>query len=410
MWTKKFQKKGGFTMAKRQPPKTETSVPTGHLSDMPFTQMLASFANGSMDLVPQSSGMSLAMRQDLKPSRRPPKEESKTTFSTQEDEIDEEAADQDLLFDVYREEMSVDSLRAERMRKTADEEEFPYREDFDDLIEGAFQDDEDVAFRNSLIAMGRKYAIKGMEEDQGTSEVSRAFSQQEKAIYDILEENRQVSMALQNDIDFMRMARTRNFKSLSDMIEVRASLLDGRLRAIQELNRVAEKKFTLTAKVKEAEGDEDGAMTATRAVQKIFSMGRGALALETGPGDSGGRSTFSTESVDSADDIYDSDERPENVIMRESDLPPAVTDGDKFIEHEREGVEYVLDIGEGGDERNIYAINRHGDVVPDYPLPSDPNSLNFSINEMTGTAVDQLQRTYLLRKNGQEIVHESDDD
>ena len=69
-----------------------------------------------------------------------------------------------------------------------------------------------------------------------------------------------------------------------------------------------------------------------------------------------------------------------------------------------------MDIGEGGDERNIYAINRHGDVVPDYPLPSDPNSLNFSINEMTGTAVDQLQRTYLLRKNGQEIVHESDDD
>lgn len=91
-------------------------------------------------------------------------------------------------------------------------------------------------------------------------------------------------------------------------------------------------------------------------------------------------------------------------------MPPAVTDGDKFIEHEREGVEYVLDIGEGGDERNIYAINRHGDIVPDYPLPSDPKSLNFSINEMTGTAVDQLQRTYLLRKNGQEIVHESDDD
>lgn len=399
-------------MARRQSPKTETSAPTGHLSDMPFTQMLASFATGGMDMVPQTSGMSLAMRQDLKPSRRSsaPREESKTTFSIQDEDYDEEGANQDILFDVYREDMSVDSLRAERKRKDGEEDEFPYREDFDDLIEGAFQNDEDVAFRNSLIAMGRKYAIKGMEEDQGTSEVSRAFSQQEQSIYAILEENRLVSQELQKDIDFIRMARTRNFKSLSDMIEVRASLLDGRLRAIQELNRMAEKKFTLSAKIKESEGDEDGAMTATRAVQKIFSMGRGALALAAPPGDSGGRSTFSTESVDVVDDVYDNDERPENVIMREADVPPAVTDGEKFIEHEREGVEYVLDIGEGGDERNIYAINRHGDVVPDYPLPSDPKSLSFSINEMTGTAVDQLQRTYLLRKNGEEVVHESDED
>ena len=57
-----------------------------------------------------------------------------------------------------------------------------------------------------------------------------------------------------------------------------------------------------------------------------------------------------------------------------ADIPEPVTDGDKFIQHENEAVEYVLDI-DSDDGKRIYAVNKYGDVVPDYPMPSNPEAL-----------------------------------
>lgn len=272
-----------------------------------------------------------------------------------------------------------------------------YDEDFDRLIESAFEEDEDVTLRNNLIALGRKYAIKGAEDAQDTSEVNKAFIRQEQEIGLLIEDINADTIAVQRDIEMLRMSRTKSYKSLADLISSKTSMHSARLAAIKELNSIAKTKFDIISKKerdKNSADDGTGSTSATQAVQKLLAIGRNNLLPEYYENDGGDSSyTISPNTTDGT---------PETELERMADIPEPVTDGDKFIQHENDAVEYVLDI-DSDDGKRIYAVNKYGDVVPDYPMPSNPEALDFRINEMAGEATDQLQRRYRLRRNGVDV-------
>lgn len=278
-----------------------------------------------------------------------------------------------------------------------------YDPTFDEFIEDAFRDDEDVQFRNSLIAMGRKYAIKGMEEESESSEVNRSFVKQEQYIEMAIEELNRDAAAIQRDLEMLRMSRTRSYKALSDLASAKTSNITARLNAIKQLTDIQKTKYDISIKLKREHNEAnngDNSYAATQAVQKLLGIGRANLL-----GSEEYELTSSIEDPSNAD--YD-DGRPESAIQKVLDIPEAVTDGDKFIQYENDGVEYILDVDRETEHRQIYAINKNGDVVPDYPMPSNPEQLQFSINEVIGEATDQLQRRYRLRYNGEDVGEHKD--
>jgi hypothetical protein len=276
-----------------------------------------------------------------------------------------------------------------------------YDELFDDLIEEAFIEDENVTLRNNLISLGRKYTIKGMEEEGESSEVNKSFARQEQAIGALLDEINADASALQRDIELLRGSRTKSYKSMADLIAAKVSMSNAKLAAIKELSSIQKTKYEINMKLKKDKDTDAGdtGMAATQAVQRLLSVGRGNLM----PSDDYEES-YSARGDDSPGGASYDDGRPETAIRLAADLPEAVSDGDKFIQHESEGVEFVLDIDSETDRKQIYAINKYGSVVPDYPLPSNPEQLQFQLNEMAGEATDQLQRRYLMRRDGRDVI------
>lgn len=285
------------------------------------------------------------------------------------------------------------------------DEDIDYDDSFDNLIETAFQEDENVAMRNNLISLGRKYAVKGMEEASESSEVNRAFAKQEQALEMLMEEMDVGAAALDKDIEQLRMSRTKSYKALSDMAAVRASMYNGKLAIIKQMGAITKDKYDLAIKLKKDSNADatDNGMAATQAVQRLLSVGRQNLV-----GDDDDR--FVSSGDDSPAGANYDDGRPETALHLAADIPPAESDGDKFIEHEGEGVEFVLDINSEDDRKVIYAVNKYGEIVEDYPLPSNQDQLSFQYNELAGEATDQLQRRYRLRRDGEDIVPPSMDD
>lgn len=371
---------------------------TDHLASKPFAEMIRSFASGSI-MRDATADLSVTFQDIPKRgksrSRKRDEETDSTSIYMDEDELS-----------ALTDELSIDSVRRSGP-ELEDEDDIPYDAAFDELIESAFTIDEDVQFRNNLISMGRKYAVKGSEHSE-SSEVQKAYARQEQEIDMLIQEYNQAGLELQRDIDFIRSMRTKNYKALADLQAVRASYFSGKLAAIKEKNSMVKSRYDINLKLKAASGeaDSDSSTAASRAIQQMFSMGRNTMRASIDPGDSGATDDGAEEIIPSQryrDELND----PDTAIHFAAGIPPAKSDGDKFIEHERDGVEWVLDIGEDGTERNIYAINSAGDVVPDYPLPSDdPHNLQFLFNNINGTATDQLQRTYRVRKAGVDVVKE----
>ena len=72
------------------------------------------------------------------------------------------------------------------------------------------------------------------------------------------------------------------------------------------------------------------------------------------------------------------------------------SDGAKFLKYEGLGAHYVLEETEDG-TRRVYAEDKDGNVIEDYPVPKDVDELRFEINQKNNTAIDQLQRKYEYR-------------
>lgn len=270
-----------------------------------------------------------------------------------------------------------------------------YDPTFDELIEKAFTEDEDVTLKNSLISMGRKYAIKGMEDSEDTSELTKSFAKQEQQIGMLIDELNSDAVAVQKDIDMMRTMRSRSYKSMADLISTKVAMSNAKLAAIKELTNIQKTKYDISIKLKSSKNSEnqDGDAAASHAIQKILSMGRASLMSDN---------DYSS-SVSPGDATY-MGEDPNSLIGGMTDVPAASSDGDFFIQHESEGVEYVLDIDRETDTRQIYAVDRNGMVVSDYPLPNNPDQLQFNFNTIAGEATDQLQRRYRLRYNGEDVA------
>ena len=376
-------------MATKKKPEENT---TEHLSQMSFGKLLEQFVGddtgGSLSSY-SSDGFSIspatlsgAKKSKDKKERPKANEESDSGYDTGFDDDDF-------------------SMSLEDITEFDGEDDIGYDENFDIMIEGIFESDENVEFRNNLIALGRKYSIKGLEEATESSEVNRAFIRQEQALGALMEAVSVDENAIQRDIEMLRAQRTRNLKGMADILSVKSGYHTTKLNIIKEMNAIASKKFDITMKMKKEknEGAQDTGMAATQAVQRLLSIGRNSLMpddedeyVDISSGSNGAKKSDD-------DSIYDAQDQ----IHLASDVPEASSDGDFFIEHEGEGVEYVLDISSEDDSRQIYAVNRHGEVVEDYPMPSNPDQLKFQLNELAGEATDQLMRTYRLRRDGVDV-------
>jgi len=271
-------------------------------------------------------------------------------------------------------------------------EDDDYSFDFDTYVERAINIDEDIELKNSLISMGRKYA-RSTAVDGETSEISKAFSSQENTLNSMLQEVNRDKMAIEKDIDNMRMMRSKNYKNMAELIEAKSTYHNLQLSIIKEINNIKKSEFDIKLKHAKNKQEENASLGASnQALQKLFSIGHSNLV-----GAMGGReASVSDYEYDDTDGIVPFDQTDEYVQAKYfSDVEE--TDGDIFIKYEKEGVQYVLLYDTINGTKQVVAEDKNGNIVPDYPMPSDVDELEFNINDKTGLATDQLHRSYIVR-------------
>lgn len=257
---------------------------------------------------------------------------------------------------------------------------------FDDVINDIDEFDEDNDLRNSLLSMGRKYA-RDYSASGESNEVTKAFAPQEAHLTDLLAAVSRETARLEDDINEMRKMRSRNYGKISELVEVKGSLYNNQLQILKELNSIKKTQFDIKNKIKETTSDGDS-YAAQSVVQSIFGLGHDTLLAGVG-----GRDGSSGAYDSAADASYDNDEAYEEIIGASVDDD---SDGAKFLKYEDRGAHYILEETEDG-HRRVYAEDRDGNVIDDYPVPKDVDELRFEINQKNNTAIDQLQRKYEYR-------------
>lgn len=264
-------------------------------------------------------------------------------------------------------------------------------DDFDGFLGEFLLDDEDVELRRNLISKGRKYA-RETQVSAETSEISKAYSESEKLLHELLKEIDSDKELVQKDISNMRMMRTRNYKTLSDLIESKAQFHNTALSVIKEMNAMKKSQFELQMKVdktKKEEAADDS--TANRAIQQLFSMDRGSIM--NGYEDISGSVEAGTYEDDEFSALVDEDELIQKKYFNDES---EISDGDKFLQYEGRGVHYIL-LYDDNNYREIIAEDNEGNLIPDYPMPGEPDELEFDFSIATGTATDNLANQYELR-------------
>lgn len=269
--------------------------------------------------------------------------------------------------------------------------------DFEDFLEddAMFNSEDSDELRNGLISMGRKYARDtGITAEQ--SEIAKTFSGSEKKLKDLYDELSRDKMNIQKDIDQLRgMTRGKNYKALSDLNSAKTSYHSTQLQAIKEMNAIKKTEFEMKMKeraAKMATSTGGGDDISTNTIRSLFGAGRNDIINATG-----GYSRVSGASGVSIDDNFDlSDEEIEEKYFSNEEV--ASTDGDKFLEYEGRGVEYTLLVDDDDSPIEVVAKDREGNVIPDYPMPSNVDQLNFSINMTTQSAEDELHRKYNVER------------
>ena len=263
--------------------------------------------------------------------------------------------------------------------------------------DSAFEDEEGQELRNGLISMGRKYARDtGINSD--TSEIAKTFAASEKKLKDLCDEIDRDKVNIQRDIDQLRsMTRGRNYKALSDLNSAKTSYHSTQLQAIKEMNSIKKSIFEMRMKeraAKAAAGDTENTDISTNTIRSLFSAGRNDIVNATGGYSKVSGAVNSISSNPSNMDMSD-DEIEDRYF---ADEPDEETDGDKFLEYEGQGVEYYLLVDETDAPVEVVAKDRDGNIVPDYPMPSNVENLRFSINTTTQSAEDDLHRKYKLER------------
>lgn len=266
-------------------------------------------------------------------------------------------------------------------------------EDFDTYLQDFMIDDEDSSFRNDLIQRGRKYA-RDTTVSRESSELQKLYAGNEKRLEELIREVAEDNEYVKRDIMNLRSARSRNYKALAELIGERRGNHDTTLSAIKELNSMVKSKVELQLKLDKEKSDEgsDSDIIANKAIQNIFSMGRGNL-IGSYADVSG---SLEAGAVNEYDSVIDEDKLIHDKFFKEDeDLPES--DGDKFLKYEDVDVQLVLEYDDNGPIR-ITAEDRDGNELPDYPTIALTDDMTFDLSESTGTATDNLSQKYILRK------------
>ena len=309
--------------------------------------------------------------------------------------------------ELYSEIADIDDLDAEHLSTSdqlmrdmeelskysiADSSEF-----FDEFLSDEFEENEEL--KSSLISMGRKYA-RDTATSAESSEIVQAFSGSEKklkTLYDQLDKDKE---AVQKDIDQMRLARSRNFKTLAELIEAKNSFINSQLSIVKEMNSIKKSQFDIKLKEQKAkEGNmEDSSALSPNTTRNLFTLGKKEMLDSLGgyEGISGARSEAEYETFF---DQEASDEYIQNRYFSDTEVDPEDRDGDAFLRYENVNVEYILLVDEDNKVEEIIAENADtGDLIPDYPMPNNQEMLTFDIDSKSMTAEDDYHRKYRVRR------------
>lgn len=262
--------------------------------------------------------------------------------------------------------------------------------DVDELFANITEDDENQRIKSGLIGLGRKYAR--LHEDDGTiSEIDKAFNPQMDKLNDLLVEVTRDTDEVEKDINqIRRMINGRNYQRMNELIATKATLHNTTLSIIKEMSSIEKNKFDIKSKLNKDKGDGmDPSMMSGSILQNIFGIGHDSL-LSSVDGREGSSGAIMYDEAPEDTDEY-------GATVYNKNFPESYYDdddeGEKFIKYENRGVEMVLEESENGD-KTIYAQDAEGNIIDDYPIPKDIDSLTFDINVRTGVATDQLQRRY----------------
>ena len=273
-------------------------------------------------------------------------------------------------------------------------------DDFESFLddESNFSDEDSDELRNGLISMGRKYARDtGVSAEQ--SEITKTFSSSEKRLKDLYDEIARDKVNIQKDIDQLRgMTRGKNYKALSDLNSSKTSYHSTQLQAIKEMNSIKKTEFEMRMKeraAKLANSTGGGDDISTNTIRSLFGAGRNDIINAAG-----GYSKVSGATGTSISQSFVSDDMTDDEIEQTyfSDEPEETTDGDKFLEYEGKGVEYTLLVDDDNSPIEVVAKDRDGNIVPDYPMPTNVDQLQFNINMTTQSAEDELHRKYKVER------------
>lgn len=296
---------------------------------------------------------------------------------------------------------SIDDVldETEKFINELKDDDFDY--DFETYIEDAIFSEEDENLKTTLVGLGRKYARKhGIDEDE--SEVNKAFAPQEKELNTLITELTKDRNLVQNDIDKMRSSGYgANRKMLAEMIGAKTQLHNATLAAIKEKNNIKKIKFDIINKSnanKKTNDESESSLNSSKIIQEILSGGQSSL-LDSVGGREGSSGCPSDSSLDEDPNLYiDAIENSDEYIQKKYFNSNESSEGDKFIKYENDDVKYILLVDDENNTKNIIAEDKYGNIVPDYPVPSNINELNFSINKDSNIATDQLNRTYEIRE------------
>lgn len=269
--------------------------------------------------------------------------------------------------------------------------------DFDSTFDTYFDDDdEDAELKSSLVSYGRKYA-RDHAMDENDSEINKAFAPQEKKLADIIDELGVDKKIVHDEIIRIKSSGYgANRKMLADLLTAKNSLYSSQLSAIKELNNTKKNKIDLASKhAKEDTGTHEGSFQNGRSIQEILGMGHRSIMDAVGGRDAVSGSL--EDGVDYIDTFEESDEMIEKKYFNHDTNPYVEDDGDKFLKYEGKEVSYVLLIDHDTNNRQIIAEDEEGNILTDYPTPSNPNDIDFKMDTNTKTAIDHLNRSYILR-------------
>ena len=330
---------------------------------------------------------------DHKPSKKSKKKEKERpeVFDSFDEEDEESMLSKDKAFNKLKG-SKIYSKITKRMSASMIDEFESFLDD-----DSMFDSEESDELRNGLVSMGRKYARDtGISSEN--SEITKTFSDSEKKLKSLYDEISKDKVNIQKDIDQLRsLTRGKNYKALSDLNSAKTSFHTTQLQAIKEMNAIKKAQFEMRMKERAAkmtsggDGSED---ISTNTIRSLFGAGRNDIVNAAGgyskvSGAIGGTISDSFQSDLSDDEIEDkyfADEKEEE------------TDGDKFLEYEGRGVEYTLLVDDDNSPIEVVAKDREGHVIPDYPMPSNVDQLQFNINMTTQSAEDELHRKYRVEK------------